>query len=73
MVLVGAQRRAQVLVARRKELGLRQRDLAALAGVSERFLRDVEAGKVTVRLDALERLLDALGLELAIQVRTGDL
>lgn len=54
------------LVARRKELGLRQEDLALLAGVSERFVRQLEAGKPTVRLDTLTAVLDALGLELAL-------
>ena len=54
------------LVARRKELGLRQEDLALLAGVSERFVRQLEAGKQTVRLDTLTAVLDALGLELAL-------
>lgn len=54
------------LVARRKELGLRQEDLALLAGVSERFVRQLEAGKSTVRLDTLTAVLEALGLELAL-------
>ena len=50
--------------ARRRELGLRQRDLADLAGTSERFIRELEHGKATVRLDKLIAVLDALGLEL---------
>ncbi len=54
---------------RRKELGLTQTDVAALAGVSERFVRSVEHGKPTVRLDRLTQLLDALGLHLRAEVR----
>lgn len=58
--------------ARRRELQLGQRDLADLAGVSERFVRAVEAGKATVQLDRLRALLDALGLELRITLRGSD-
>ncbi|NUP75590.1 MAG: helix-turn-helix transcriptional regulator, partial [Sinomonas sp.] len=38
---------------RRRALSLTQRDLADLAGVSERFVRFVEQGKPSVRLDTL--------------------
>lgn len=34
---------------RRRSLGLRQRDLADLAGTSERFIRELEHGKPSVR------------------------
>jgi len=54
---------------RRKELGLTQVEAADLAGVSERFVRLVEAGKVSVRLDKLEALLEVLGLELRASLR----
>ena len=54
---------------RRRALGLSQRDLAELAGVSERFVRFVEQAKPTIQLDALLSVLDALGLELAVQCR----
>jgi HTH-type transcriptional regulator / antitoxin HipB len=50
--------------ARRKELGLTQRALSDLAGCSPRFLRQLERGKATVRLDKLQSVLGALGLEL---------
>lgn len=54
----------------RRDLGLDQSTVAALAGVSERFLRDVEHGKDTVRLRHLVAVLDAVGLELVVQPRT---
>ena len=54
---------------RRKELGLTQPALAALAGCSERFVREVEAGKTTVRADKLLALFEALGLDLQIAPR----
>lgn len=49
---------------RRRALELTQQDVADLAGVSERFVRFVEQGKPSVRLDALAAVLDALGLAL---------
>ena len=55
--------------ARRRALGLSQVDAAELAGVSERFVRLVESGKVSVRLDKLSALLAALGLELRATLR----
>jgi HTH-type transcriptional regulator / antitoxin HipB len=55
---------------RRGLLRLSQRDLAELAGVSERFVRFVEQGKRTVQLESLLALLDTLGLELRVQTRT---
>jgi HTH-type transcriptional regulator/antitoxin HipB len=56
----------EMVVARRKTLGLRQEDLADLAGVSHRFVQSLEAGKRSVQLDKVEAVLDALGLRLEI-------
>lgn len=56
--------------ARRRVLQLSQRDLAELAGVSERFVRFVEQGKRTVQLSSLLALLETLGLELQLSTRT---
>jgi HTH-type transcriptional regulator/antitoxin HipB len=56
--------------ARRGALRLSQQDLADMAGVSERFVRFVEQGKQSVRLDTLLALLDTLGLELQLATRT---
>jgi HTH-type transcriptional regulator/antitoxin HipB len=54
---------------RRRELGLTQTDTAQLAGVSERFVRLVESGKESIRLDKLTALLDVLGLELRVTMK----
>lgn len=53
----------------RKQQGLDQLLLADLAGVSDRFLRDLEHGKPTVRLKEVLQVLDALGLTLQVQPR----
>jgi HTH-type transcriptional regulator/antitoxin HipB len=50
----------------REQAGLRQRDLALAAGVGERFLVELEAGKPTVRLDKVLTVLEALGARLGI-------
>ncbi|GAB3714203.1 helix-turn-helix transcriptional regulator [Mariniluteicoccus flavus] len=54
---------------RRVALSLTQADLADLAGVSERFVRALEAGKTTVRVDKLLAVADALGLHLGATLR----
>jgi len=53
----------------RKQQGLDQLLLADLAGVSDRFLRDLEHGKPTVRLKEVLQVLDALGLTLQVHQR----
>ncbi len=59
---------AELIKARRKDLGLTQAQAAQLAGVSARFVFDVENGKQTIAMDRLTLLLDALGLEMKIGV-----
>jgi y4mF family transcriptional regulator len=50
-----------LLKAERKRNRLTQQDLALRAGVGLRFVRDVEQGKVTIRLDALNKVLALFG------------
>jgi len=56
--------------ARRKELHLRQEDLADLANVSVRWIGALEAGKPGVQLDKLLAVLDVLGLQLRADMRS---
>ncbi len=46
---------------RRKVLGLTQRELANRAGVGLRFIRDIEQGKETLRLDKINQVLKLFG------------
>lgn len=46
---------------RRKVLGLTQRELADRAGVGLRFIRDLEQGKVSLRLDKVNQVLALFG------------
>ena len=51
---------------KRKELGLTQEDLAFNAGVGLRFVRDLEQGKKTVRLDKVNDILALFGKEVGV-------
>lgn len=49
----------------RHRLGLTQPDLAAKSGVGLRFVREMEQGKQTLRLDKVNQVLALFGSELA--------
>jgi HTH-type transcriptional regulator/antitoxin HipB len=57
---------ASVARQRRHSLGLTQVELADLAEVSERLIRDLEGGRLTIRTDKLLAILATLGLEIKI-------
>jgi y4mF family transcriptional regulator len=61
-----AQQLGDALRTARKQLGLTQPQLALAAGVGVRFIVDLEAGKATVQLQQVLRVIDALGGELEI-------
>ncbi len=48
----------------RKALGLTQVDLASQAGVGLRFVRDLEQGKTTLRMDKVNQVLALFGSKL---------
>jgi y4mF family transcriptional regulator len=63
----------QAIRIRRKELGVDQRTLSELSGVSVHTISDIESGKGNPTLSTVEDLLNVLGLELTLQARkTGD-
>ena len=66
---MGSDKLSQVVEHRRKALGLTQPALAGLAGCSERFIRELESGKPTVRLDKVLAVLEVLGLDLQVTPR----
>jgi len=49
---------------RRKQLGITQRELADKAGVGLRFIRDLEQGKESLRMDKVNDVLKLFGHEL---------
>lgn len=61
-----AQQLGDALRTTRKHIGLTQSQLALAAGVGVRFIVDLEAGKPTLRLENILRVIDALGGELQL-------
>ena len=51
---------------KRKQLKLTQPDLAERAGVGLRFVRELEQGKHTVRLDKVNQVLSLFGSKLGV-------
>jgi len=64
---------SQAVRARREELGLRQAEVADLAGCSQRFLHTVEHGKASLRLDKVLDVLEVLGLGLEVVPGRGEI
>lgn len=54
----------QFVKERRKKLGLTQQDLAQKTGLGLRFIRELEQGKTTLRMDKTNELLSFFGHEL---------
>ncbi|MDE7154031.1 MAG: helix-turn-helix transcriptional regulator [Muribaculaceae bacterium] len=50
---------------KRKEFGLTQVDLSQKSGVGLRFVRELEQGKDTLRLDKVNQVLALFGAEMA--------
>ena len=56
---------AKYIQAKRKEFGLTQIDLSQKSGVGLRFVREMEQGKETLRLDKVNQVLALFGAEMA--------
>ena len=50
----------------RKNYKLTQRDLADRSGVGVRFIRELEGGKATLRMDKVNMVLDIFGAKLGV-------
>jgi y4mF family transcriptional regulator len=55
---------------KRRAIGMRQAELAALSGVGPRFLSELENGKPTAEIGKALRVLQRLGLDLRIEPRS---
>ena len=53
----------------RHEQSLTQEELAAKAGVGLRFVRDLEQGKQTLRMDKINQVLELFGREVGAVVK----
>ena len=61
----------QLLRAYRKSRGLTQASAAALAGVGERFLSELERGKATAEVGLVLQVIERYGLTLSLTRRGG--
>lgn len=57
-------RLAKYVKEKRKEYGLTQVDLSKKSGVGLRFVRELEQGKKTLRLDKVNQVLALFGTEM---------
>jgi HTH-type transcriptional regulator/antitoxin HipB len=60
----------QVVREARKKQGLTQLDVAGLAGLSNRFVIDLERGKKTLQVQKVLEVLALLGMELTIKEKS---
>lgn len=65
--MLDSTRIGQIIRDERKELGLRQDELAAASGVGLRFIVELERGKTTAQIGKVITVLAALGCELQIR------
>jgi transcriptional regulator with XRE-family HTH domain len=58
-----------VIRKRRMSLRVDQRTLSEISGIAVHTLSNIEAGKGNPTVATLERVLDALGMELRVQIK----
>jgi y4mF family transcriptional regulator len=58
----------KLIQARRKSRHILQGDMADVAGISSRTLRDIEKGAANPELETLLSICESLGLEVKLQV-----
>ena len=57
---------------RRKYLSITQEDLAEITGISRRSLQYIEKGAMNPSIEQLEKILEALGLEIIIRTKINE-
>ena len=62
----------QTIRKRRKFVGIMQKDLSEITGISLRSLIDIETGKGNPTIKQLNKIFDALGLTLKLSVEKDD-
>ena len=67
---MNTQETGQMIRERRRILGIDQRSAAELSGVSVHTFSDIESGKGNPSVKVLCKVLDALGMEMLIRIKT---
>ena len=55
---------------RRSLLGITQQDLADISGVGLRTIKEIETGKGNPSVNTLSKILDVLGMDLDLRIKT---
>lgn len=63
---------SETVKALRKHYGMTQEDLCLKSGVGLRFVRDLEQGKQSLRLDKVNQLLDFFNYEMTATPKTSE-
>ncbi|MDQ3051862.1 MAG: helix-turn-helix domain-containing protein [Bacteroidota bacterium] len=58
-----------LIVSRRKELNIKQDELASLTEIAIRTIRDLENGKGNPSLETLDKLMGVLGIQLKFSLK----
>ncbi len=59
-----------VVKTRRKELGISQKDLAEMSGLSLATIKNIERGEGNPSYETISRILEILGMEITFRVRS---
>jgi HTH-type transcriptional regulator / antitoxin HipB len=59
----------QLIRKARKNIGLKQRDIALLANTGIRVISDMERGKATCQIGKILKVINVLGLEIDIHAK----
>jgi transcriptional regulator with XRE-family HTH domain len=60
----------KIIQERRDYLNLTQKDVAEMAGITFKSISEIELGIRNPSINTLNKVLDVLGLELSVQIKT---
>ena len=60
----------KIIQERRDDLNLTQKDVAEMAGITFKSISEIELGIRNPSINTLNKVLDVLGLELSVQIKT---
>lgn len=60
----------KIIQERRNYLNLTQKDVAEMAGITFKSISEIELGIRNPSVNTLKRILDVLGLELSVQIKS---
>lgn len=67
---LNTERLGRLVRRQRRKIGLRQAELASLAGVGSRFVSELENGKPSLEIGRVFKVIEAVGLSIAVRPRS---